>query len=349
MKHTLAPFFSDVKDILSQGRQRAYSAINAAMVETYWLIGQRIIEEEQKGGVRAAYGEMLVKELSVALVEEFGKGFSYANLKNFRQFYVVFPDFQKSYAVRSLLSWTHYRLIMRVKDEVARQYYIAECANSNWSTRTLERHITTHYYQRVIASQEKGTDLPTVANTARPRPEEIIKDPYVFEFLDIQMPYKVNEKEIETALINHLQDFLLELGKGFSFVGRQFRISTETSHFYVDMVFYNYILKCFVLFDIKTGKLKHQDIGQMDMYVRLFDELQRGESDQPTIGVILCTEKEETVVRYSVLSESKQLFATKYLPYLPTEAELVAEVEQQKALIERRKEAEGKKEIGGDL
>ncbi len=344
MEFINSQLFLEVRAILAQGKQRAYSAINAAMIESYWLVGKRIVEEELNGEKRAAYGEEVVKQLSVALTVEFGKGFSYSNLKNFKQFYLTFPELQKGYALRSLLSWSHYRLIMRVHDEIAREYYINECAENNWSTRTLERNITTHYYQRSLVSQNQEGALPSKIDQAQKSiAEEIVKDPYVFEFLNLPLPYRVNEREIETALINHLQEFLLELGKGFSFVGRQFRISTETSHFYIDMVFYNFILKCFVLFDIKTGKLKHQDIGQMDMYVRLFDELKRGDADLPTIGIILCTEKEETVVRYSVLSESKQLFASKYLPYLPTEEELISEIEHQKSLIERRSEIEEKK------
>jgi predicted nuclease of restriction endonuclease-like (RecB) superfamily len=340
MKPVPSQFFSDIKSILTGARQKAYSAINTAMVESYWLVGKRIVEEEQQGEKRAAYGEMIVKELSKVLTDEFGRGFSVSNIKYFRQFYLTFPDGQKGHALRGQLTWTHYRLIISVNDEQARQYYITESANHNWSTRMLERHISTHYFQRIIASQEKPTDLPAVTNIVQQRPQDIIKDPYIFEFLNIPQPHTSNERTIETALIDHLQAFLLELGKGFSFVGRQYRVSTETKHFYVDMVFYNYILKCFVLFDIKTDKLTHQDIGQMDMYVRLFDELRRGDTDQPTIGIILCTEKDETVVRYSVLKESRQLFATKYLPYLPSEEELIAEIEQQKAIIARHREEE---------
>jgi predicted nuclease of restriction endonuclease-like (RecB) superfamily len=340
MQPTSTQLFSDIKSILSQARQRTYTAINTAMVEAYWLIGKRIVEEEQQGSDRAAYGERLVKELSKSLTTEFGNGFSVSNVKYFRQFFITFPDFQKSHTLYGQLSWSHIKLIMTVKDESARAYYIHEGAAHQWSVRTLERHITTQYFQRVIASQEQPSALPIATEGEKQRPQDIIKDPYVFEFLNIPQPYSFSEKTIEGALIDHLQAFLLELGKGFSFVGRQYRVSTESKHFYVDMVFYNYILKCFVLFDIKTDKLSHQDIGQMDMYVKLFDELKRGENDQPTIGVILCTQKDETVVKYSVLKESQQVFATKYLPYLPTEQELIAEIEQQKAILERNKEDE---------
>jgi predicted nuclease of restriction endonuclease-like (RecB) superfamily len=269
------------------------------------------------------------------LSRELGKGFSVANLENFRKFYLTFYDQQKSYAVRRELSWTHYRLIMRVDDPEARNYYSNECANQMWSTRTLERNINTLYYQRLRSSR---IDLNTAPDNERPdipSPNEFIKDPYVFEFLNISQPNQALEQDIEAALIGNLQQFLLELGKGFSFVGRQFRISTETSHFYIDLVFYNYLLKCFVLFDLKTGKLTHQDTGQMDMYIRMFDDLKKQDDDNPTIGIILCTEKDEIVVKYSILNDSTQLFATKYMLYLPTEEELIAEIERERKLIEK--------------
>jgi len=324
-------YIQEIKAILTQARQQAYFAINSVMVEAYWKIGERIVLQEQRGKERAAYGEAILQELSVALTAEFGKGFSYANLRNFRQFYLTYPDAQKCYALRSKLTWTHHRLIMRVENPAARDFYLHECSEQNWSSRLLERNINTFYYQRLLSSQNKPTSSIKVSNQVNA--DDFIKDPYVFEFLNIPEPLSANEKQIESALINKLQQFLLELGKGFSFVGRQVRISTELEHYYIDLVFYNYLLKCFVLIDLKTEKLKHQDIGQMDMYRRMFDELKKPEGDNPTIGIILCAEKSETVVKYSVLNDNPKLFATKFMPYLPTEEELIAEIEREKQLL----------------
>ncbi|EDN69237.1 protein containing DUF1016 [Beggiatoa sp. PS] len=327
-------FFQDIKNILQQSRQKAYVAVNSAMVEAYWQIGKRIVEEEQVGKQRADYGSFLIKSLSKELSVEFGKGFSVANLKNFRQFYLTFPDFEKGYTVRSQLSWSHYRIIMRVESPTARNYYLTEANEQLWSTRQLQRNINSHYYERLLSSANKKI-VPV--NTNKAIPDEFIKDPYVLEFLNIPENATYSEKQIETAIITHLQKFLLEMGKGFSFVGRQFRISTETSHFYIDLVFYNYLLKCFVLIDLKTSKLSHQDIGQMDMYVRLFDDLKRQVDDNPSIGIILCADKDDTVVKYSVLKDSEQLFASKYRLVLPTEEELIVELEREVSLYWEKK------------
>lgn len=329
-------YIAEIKIILEQARQKAYQAINSAMVEAYWLIGKRIVEEEQNGKERAEYGEAVLKNLSVALTEEFGKGFSYANLRNFRQFYLTYPNKENCYALRSKLTWTHIRLIMRIENSEVREYYIKEASEQNWSSRVLERNINTFYYQRLLSSQNKGEALQHSTTLEKSSSADFIKDPYVFEFLNIPQPINATENKIEAALIKNLQQFLLELGKGFSFVGRQVRISTETSHFYIDLVFYNYILKCFVLFDLKTTKLTHQDTGQMDMYIRLYDDLKKQLEDNPTIGIILCAEKDETVVQYSILKEHKQLFATKYMPYLPTEKELIAEIEREKFILKQQ-------------
>ncbi len=319
-------FFQDIKDILQQSRQKAYIAVNLAMVTAYWQISKRIVEEEQAGKRRADYGSFLIKSLSKELSIEFGKGVSVANLKNFRQFYLTFPDFEKGYTARSQLSWSHYRLIMRVESPKARNYYLTEASEQHWSTRRLQRNINSHYYERLLSSADKKT---VSANNSKAVAGEFIKDPYVLEFLNLPENATHSEKQIETAIITHLQNFLLEMGKGFSFVGRQVRISTETTHFYIDLVFYNYLLKCFVLIDLKTDKLTHQDIGQMDMYVRMFDDLKRQVDDNPTIGIILCADKDDTAVKYSVLKDSEQLFASKYRLVLPTEQELIAELERE--------------------
>jgi len=332
-------FYSSIRDILSKARQKAYTAVNFAMVEAYWQIGRRIVEQEQQGRERAGYGEYLIKSLSIELKNEWGNGFSVANLKNFRQFYQVFPNFEKSYAVRSQLTWSHYRLIMRVDNQDAREFYLHECAEQQWSTRVLERNINSFHFERLLSSRNKREALLAPTDAEKGQPRDFIKDPYVLEFLDLPETPWPKEQSIESAIVDHLQSFLLEMGRGFSFVGRQFRISTETKHFYIDLVFYNYILKCFVLIDLKTTELTHQDIGQMDMYVRMFDDLKKQADDNPSIGLILCTRKDETVVKYSVLKESEQLFASKYRLVLPSEEELVVELEREQKLLTERKDA----------
>jgi predicted nuclease of restriction endonuclease-like (RecB) superfamily len=327
-------FIADIRAILSQARAGAYAAINTAMVKAYWQIGRRIVEEEQQGKERADYGTSLIRELARRLSTEFGKGFSVANLWNFRQFYQTFPSEEILYTLCRGLSWSHLRLIMRVENPQARDYYLAEAAGQRWSARQLDRNIHSLYYERLLSTQGKSAAIPTESSPNPPSSLEFIKDPYVLEFLRLPEDPAASESQIESAIITNLQKFLLELGKGFSFVARQFRISTETSHFYVDLVFYNYLLKCFVLIDLKTGKLNHQDIGQMDMYVRMFDDLKRRLDDNPTIGIILCTGKDETAVRYSVLKDSEQLFASKYRLVLPSEEELKEELEREKRLVE---------------
>jgi predicted nuclease of restriction endonuclease-like (RecB) superfamily len=296
------------------------------MVETYWNIGRRIVEQEQQGKERANYGDQLIVNLSRYLGSTFGKGFSEANLKNFRQFYLTWPKEEIRYTLCSELSWSHIRLIMRLDNEKIREYYLNESRAQGWSVRILERNIQTNYFERLLSSQKPI--LPVSESENMVVTEDFIKDPYILEFLELPENPVPKETGLESAIINHLQEFLLEMGRGFSFIGRQFRISTETSHFYVDLVFYNYLLKCFVIIDLKTKKLTHQDIGQMDMYVRMFDNLKRAEDDNPTIGIILCAEKDETIVKYSVLSESSQIFTSKYRLVLPTEEELTAELER---------------------
>ncbi len=324
-------FFCEVSDLLQKARQKAYQSINSLIVETYWQIGKRIVEQEQSGKDRANYGEYLITRLSVYLGELLGKGFSVANLKNFRQFYLVFPK-RKSYTLCSQLSWSHIRLIMRLDDENARIYYLNETKEQNWSVRQLERNIKSLYYHRLLSS--KTNDKALASSPEKPGTYDYIKDPYVLEFLNLPEDIKSKESTLEHTIISNLQKFLLELGKGFSFVARQLRISTETSHFYIDLVFYNYILKCFVIIDLKTDKLAHQDIGQMDMYVRMFDDLKKGKDDNPTIGLILCAEKDETSVKYSILKENQHIFASKYKTVLPSEEELAEELTREKRLME---------------
>ncbi len=329
----------EVRTLLTQARQATARAVNTAMVTTYWMIGQRIVVEEQNGSNKAAYGEQILQKLSSALEKEFGNGFSYANLRNMRQFFLTYPDKEICYTLCSKLSWSHNRLIMRVQDSDARHYYLQEAAQEGWSVRQLERNIESHYYQRLLAAPDGNK--PQTMGDAQLQPIDVksfVKDPYVLEFVGLPPYPNHKESQLEAALTDNMQQFLLELGKGFSFVGRQYRISTETSHFYIDLVFYNYILKCFVLIDLKAKKLTHRDIGQMDMYVRMFDDLKRGEGDNPTIGILLCAEKEETVVKYSVLNGSQQLFAAKYLPYMPTEEELRNMIENNVRLLESGKE-----------
>ena len=259
-------------------------------------------------------------------------------MKNFRQFYLTFKHDQKGYTLCSQLSWSHIRLIMRLDNLKVREYYLKESKSQGWSVRLLQKNINSHYYERLLSSSDKESNALVEKEDTR----DFIKDPYVLEFLNLPEDIKLKESTLEKNIINNLQAFLLEIGKGFSFVGRQFRISTEISHFYIDLVFYNYILKCFVVIDLKTGKLAHQDIGQMDMYVRMFDDLKRGEDDNPTIGIILCSDKEDTVVRYSVLKDSEQLFASKYRLVLPTEEELKTELEREIQLIEEQQRSNEK-------
>lgn len=329
---TIEVLFIEVKQIIEQARETVYKTANFAMVQAYWNIGKIIIEEEQNGKKRAEYGKQLVKQLSEKLTS-FGNSFSERNLWYMKQFY---QEYDKLNALRSELSWTHYRMLLKVLDNKARSYYTQEAITQNWSTRTLQRQINTQYYERILASNPK--EVPTIPMSKGElqiyKSSEVIKDPFVLEFLNIKPNKKLLEKELEQALINQLQSFLLELGKGFSFVGRQHRISSDTDHFYVDLVFYNYILKCFVLVDLKTSKLSHKDIGQMDFYVRYFEDQVKGEGDNQTIGLILCAEKDNTIAKYSLLSDSKHIFASKYKTYLPSEEELQREIERGRYQIE---------------
>lgn len=327
--------YQNVREIILNAKAKINHTVNFTVVETYWLIGKYIIEEEQQGKHRAEYGKNLLRYLAEKLTDEFGKNYSERNLRHTRQFYNTFPIWN---ALRSELTWSHYRSLLRVESEQARHFYIAEAISNNWGTRALDRQINTLYYERLLASQDKTPVKQEMYDKTKDlAPEDILKDPYILDFLQIETRKTYLESELEQALMDKLNDFLLELGKGFAFVGRQKRISTETKDFYIDLVFYNYILKCFVLIDLKIDELTHQDIGQTDMYVRLFEDKYKGSDDNPTIGLILCTHKDQTIVKYSVLHESKQLFASKYMLYLPTEEELRKEIEREKYLIERER------------
>lgn len=351
--------YAEIRAVLEKARSSAYRAVNLAMVQAYWQIGYLIVEHEQEGKERAGYGKAILKELSKRLSSEFGKGFDITNLRKMRQFYLLFskrdavslksdptkrdamrPEFRgiaKRHSLRGELSWTHYRLLLRVDNEKARGWYMNEAADQRWSTRQLERQISILYYERLMASREKEpVKQEADEKMAALEPEHFIHDPYVLEFLNLKDYPGLRESTVEQAIIDKLQQFLLELGKGFSFVARQKRIRFDDKDFYVDLVFYNYYLKCFVLIDLKIGELTHQDIGQMDGYVRMYEEHGKVEGDNPTIGLILCSEKNSAIARYSVLNDSKQLFASKYILYLPTEEELEQELKLERRLIEEK-------------
>ncbi|MDR3287669.1 MAG: PDDEXK nuclease domain-containing protein [Prevotellaceae bacterium] len=329
-------YITEIKQILETARQKSYTAVNFAMVEAYWFIGKRIVKEEQQGKERAEYGQEILKTLSEELTKEFGKGFGERNLRDFRQFYLTFPTENIWHTMCAKLSWSHIRLAMRVSDKNAQTYYLKEASENHWSVRTLDRNISTLYYHRLLSSQIKE---PVVQEMQKKTADfqndklEFIKNPTVAEFLGLPANAGYTEDVLEQAIVDEMQKFLLELGKGFAFVDRQQLIRTDTSDFYIDLLFYNYILKCFVIVELKTHKITHQDIGQLDMYVRMYDDLKRGKDDNPTIGILLCTETDTAMARYSVLNENKQLFASKYLPYLPTEKELSDEIERQKIIF----------------
>ena len=333
---SLQTLIGQLRALVSDARSRALRSVDAIQVRTCWEIGRHVVEFEQSGNSRAEYGKRLLPRLADSLTAEFGRGFDERNLRNMRGFFQIFPIWN---AVRTELSWTHYRTLLRVENEQARRWYMDETAAQNWSSRALERQIGTLYYERLLASRDR-TPVEAEARVnigALTSPRELVRDPVVLEFLGLPEAGRVLESDLEHGLMNHLQAFLLELGKGFAFVARQQRVSSDSKDFYVDLVFYNYLLKCFVLFDLKSGELTHQDVGQMDMYVRMYDDLKRGAEDNPTVGIILCASKDASVVRYSVLHENEQLFASKYRLVLPSEEELRAELERDRALLENAK------------
>ena len=327
-----ARLLEDIRQLLTNARLSVVQAVNSAMVQTYWHIGRLIVEDEQQGQERAAYGKQQLEQLAQTLTVEFGKGFDVTNLRKMRQFYQVFPIRD---SVRLELSWTHYRTLIRIDNPSARDWYATECIANNWSVRALERQVGTLYYERLLSSTDKAPVISEAAQKTTALQTDIthyLRDPYVLDFLNIPST-AILESTIEQGLIDNLQQFLLELGRGFAFVSRQQRISVAEQDFYLDLVFYNFKLKCFLLIDIKLGKLTHQDVGQMDTYVRIYDQHYKSNDDNPTIGLILCSEKSAAVAKYSVLTESKQLFSAKYLPYLPTEEELRIELQRERALL----------------
>ena len=342
--------YRDIHAVLQAARSSAYRAVNTAMVQAYWQVGRLIVEHQQGGRKRAVYGAAVLDALAQRLTADFGKGFTTTNLQYMRSFYLAFPirhalrDESEATDLRPELSWTHYRLLLGVEEPQAREWYLREAADQHWSTRQLERQISVLYYERLLASRKKmPVRKEAAAKLAAVEPEQFIRDPYVLEFLDLKDYPALRESAIEQAIIDNLQAFLLELGKGFSFVARQKRMRFEDEDFYVDLVFYNYLLRCFVLVDLKVGKLTHQDIGQMESYVRMFDAHARPQGDNPTIGLILCSKKNEAIAKYSVLSEARQIFAAKYVKVLPSERELTREITRERRLVDARHAGEEKR------
>lgn len=330
-------FISDIVKLVAEARRAVFSGINSVQIETYWKIGRRIVEEEQGGAARAGYGKRIIAELSAHMSATFGDGFSERNLREFRHFYRVFPNDKIWHTRVPNLSWSHFRLIMREEDAVAREWYLNEASNEGWSVRTLDRNMSTQYYQRLLLSQ--ADRAPVIAEmkekTAAFQKDklEFIKNPSVLEFIGLQGKQGLLEDDIQKGILAHLKDFMLELGKGFAFVEAQRLVRTECRDYFIDLVFYNFMLKCFFLIDLKMGRVTHQDVGQMDMYVRMYDETVCQPDDNPTIGIVLCADTDPDIARYSILKGNEQLFAAKYQLKLPTPEELTEEVARQKATL----------------
>lgn len=335
--------YQKIKDLLIQSRSRALQAVNAEMVACYWNIGRLIVEDEQRGEERAAYGKKIIQELSKRLTKEFGRGFNKRNFWFMRNFFLAYP---KMNALRSELSWTHYRILLRVEDPSARAFYENEAVNAHWSTRELERQINSLLFERLALSKDKDgvRELVEKGHDVH-QPTDLVKDPYVLEFAGFPQQSRLLEKDLESALIDKLQQFLLELGKGFAFMARQQRVTLDGNHFYIDLVFYNRLTRSFVLIDLKVGASKHQDIGQMQMYVNYYQREITDESENPPIGIILCSDKSDAVVRYTLPEDNKQIFASRYELYLPTEAELAAEIQKERHYIEMEKRLSDDEEI----
>ncbi|MDE6860479.1 MAG: PDDEXK nuclease domain-containing protein [Duncaniella sp.] len=358
-----AQFISDITAIVYTAKQKAYQAADLYQVVSNWLVGRRIVEQEQHGQERAQYGKHIVELASEALTAEFGKGYSVVNIKSFRKFYLTFnnlligqtpsaqsengltikgqsvsAELELAKMLPSNLSWSHYERLMRIKNEDERDWYMREAAGESWSVRTLNRNIGSQYYHRLLQTPESKRgevidEMKRLTADYQKDRHKFLRNPVVAEFLGFSQDAAYSETNLESAIIDHLQKFILELGKGFAFVARQQRIKTDIGEYYIDLVFYNYILKCFLLIDLKTSRITHEDIGQMDMYIRMYDELKCSEGDNPTIGLLLCSETSKDLARYSFLKDSKQLYAAKYLTYLPTKEELTAEIEHQKEIF----------------
>ena len=329
--------FEDACNIIETAQRVAYSAVDLTLVHRNWLLGKRIADEELNGESRAEYGAEVIKKLSKDLNAQYGKGYTKTNLYNFYSFYKMYPEIFHSESGKSnvKLSWTHYRVLLQVKDEIAREWYENEALKETWSVKTLQRNISSQYYYRILKTQDKSaveTEMKEFTSKYQTK-LEFIKNPVIAEFLGMKEDTSYLESDLEQCIIDNLQKFLMELGKGYAFVARQQHIHTEKEDYYIDLVFYNYILKCFVLIDLKTNKITHQDIGQMDMYIRMYDDLKRGEGDNPTLGIVLCADTDEDIAKYSILHGNEQLFASKYKLYLPTEEELRAEIETQKEMF----------------
>lgn len=334
--------FKDAQEIIEQTRNNAYQAVNVAMIQRNWLLGKRIADEELKGKNRAEYGKEIIKKLADFLTNKYGKGFDFSSLYKYVRFYKEFPEILDSASPKFyLLSWTHYRSLLRVSDKTAKNWYMHEAINETWNVKTLDRNIASQYYYRMLQSHNKQVVTDEMKQITEPLQQdklEFIKNPIVAEFLGLSPNIDLSETRLESAIITHLQNFIMELGKGYAFVARQQHIHTDMGDFYIDLVFYNYILKCFLLVDLKTERITHQDVGQMDMYVRMYDKLKRTEGDNPTIGLILCSETSKDMARYSVLNDNDHLFQAKYLTFLPSTEVLINEIKQQKIIFELQSE-----------
>lgn len=334
--------FKDAQEIIEQTRNNAYQAVNVAMIQRNWLLGKRIADEELKGKNRAEYGKEIIKKLADFLTNKYGKGFDFSSLYKYVRFYKEFPEILDSASPKFyLLSWTHYRSLLRVSDKTARNWYMHEAINETWNVKTLDRNIASQYYYRLLQSHNKQVVTDEMKQITEPLQQdklEFIKNPIVAEFLGLSPNIDLSETRLESAIITHLQNFIMELEKGYAFVARQQHIHTDMGDFYIDLVFYNYILKCFLLVDLKTERITHQDVGQMDMYVRMYDKLKRTEGDNPTIGLILCSETSKDMARYSVLNDNDHLFQAKYLTFLPSTEVLINEIKQQKIIFELQSE-----------